>query len=82
MNTDDLGLTDDDVEELLAEVRAELQSMTASERRITVQSRESFLSWLYNAIANIASLIGEIVSAPIKAILSFLAGLFEGVFRF
>lgn len=72
---------DDDIDEILGELEAELRRMNKQQRRQVRASQKSFLSWLYDAIRKIFSIVGEIISAPIKMILSVLEGLLGGFLR-
>ena len=73
-----MALTDDEIEEL---VRAEFRSMSEAKKKIATQNKESFLSWFFTALKRVASVIGELVSAPFKALLALLEGFFGGVGR-
>lgn len=76
-----MPLSDSEIEDVFADVRGELGSMSSAHRERVTRSRESFLAWLYDALKRLASYIGEVVSAPFKALFNIIAGFFEGLFR-
>ena len=76
-----MGLSDEEVEQMIGSVRDELHTMSAAERRIATRNRESLFAWLYSAVQRIAGVLGDVVSSPFKAVFHFFEGLFEGLGR-
>jgi hypothetical protein len=76
-----MALSDNEIEDIIGDVKSELRSMSAAKQRTITRNRDSLLSWLYDTVRRVASLVGEIISAPFKAIVNAIAGFFEGFFR-
>jgi len=68
-------LSENEKEYVLSEVRNELDRMSRARYRQIRASESSFVAW----IRNIARTIGEIISAPFRAIFAFIEGFIDGL---
>lgn len=74
----DSELSEEDMDYIIGEVRGQLSSMSAAQRRSVARTRDSFTNWLLNAIRAIARTIGKIVAFPFRMLEAFFEGLEEG----